>query len=99
MPPAGPRGVAIGPALDGGWWGLAVSDPALGRALVGVPMSTDRTCDLTAAALRRNGAEVRQGALLRDMDTIDDAAAIAAASPGLRVAQALADLESAVAAP
>jgi hypothetical protein len=95
---AGPRGVAIGPALDGGWWGLAVSDPALGRALVGVPMSTERTCELTVAALTTAGAEVRLGPALRDMDTIEDATAIAAAAPGLRVAQRLADFESAVAA-
>jgi len=94
---AGPVGAAIGPAVDGGWWGLAVSDPALGGALVGVPMSTERTCELTVTALCSAGAAVRRGSCMRDMDTIDDLAAIAATRPQLRVAQTAGRLASAVA--
>jgi glycosyltransferase A (GT-A) superfamily protein (DUF2064 family) len=86
---AGPTGIAIGPAEDGGWWGLAVSDPALGHALARVPMSTEKTCEFTVAALTEAGAVVRRGRLLRDMDTFEDATAIAAASPRLRTAHAL----------
>lgn len=85
----GPRGAALGAAEDGGWWGLAASDPALGRALVGVPMSTPQTGALTAEALSAAGAAVVQAHRLRDMDTLDDARAIAAERPELRVAREL----------
>jgi glycosyltransferase A (GT-A) superfamily protein (DUF2064 family) len=94
----GSAGTAIGPALDGGWWGLALPQPSLGQVLVGVETSTDRTCDRTEAALSASGATVRRGASMRDMDTIDDARAIAETSPSLNVARALARLDTAAAA-
>jgi uncharacterized protein len=93
---AGVGAAAIGPADDGGWWGLAVSDPALGNALVGVEMSTSSTCAKTESALAAAGAVVRRGSRLRDMDTVDDARAIAAGYPRLRIAQTLVEIESAV---
>jgi glycosyltransferase A (GT-A) superfamily protein (DUF2064 family) len=79
----------IGPAEDGGWWGLALSRPSGACALEGVPMSTDRTCEWTAEALRRAGMRVAHAHRLRDMDTLQAAVAIAAGAPHLRTAAAL----------
>ena len=36
---AGPDGCALGPALDGGWWGLATMRAGYAAVLSGVPMS------------------------------------------------------------
>ncbi|MGQ0624986.1 MAG: TIGR04282 family arsenosugar biosynthesis glycosyltransferase [Sporichthyaceae bacterium] len=73
----------LGPACDGGYWGIAVRnpDPAL---LLGVPMSSAHT---GAAQLSRlTGAGLRTGLLatLRDVDTAEDAAAVAALCPQSR---------------
>jgi len=78
----------LGPAEDGGWWVLALRDPAAAQALVGVPMSTERTGALTAAALRDLGLAVRSAPTLRDVDTVADAEAVAAVVPGSRFAAA-----------
>jgi glycosyltransferase A (GT-A) superfamily protein (DUF2064 family) len=74
----------LGPAEDGGWWVLAVTRPGLARCLGGVPMSTSTTCVDTLAALRAHGAEVELTATLRDVDTVQDAAAVAARAPQTR---------------
>jgi glycosyltransferase A (GT-A) superfamily protein (DUF2064 family) len=71
----------LGPAVDGGWWGLALRDPAHARVLGDVPMSTSDTGRLTAAALRGLGLRVTGGALLRDVDTAADAWAVAEECP------------------
>lgn len=77
----------LGPALDGGYWtiGLRQPDPAV---FSGVPMSRPDTC---AAQLRRLESVGLRTALLprlRDVDTIDDAAAVAGASPETEFAAA-----------
>jgi uncharacterized protein len=78
----------LGPADDGGWWALAVTDPAWAGALRGVELSTERTCADTAAALRAAGAVVvADAATLRDVDTAEDAALAAAAAPHTRFAR------------
>jgi rSAM/selenodomain-associated transferase 1 len=72
----------LGPAEDGGWWALALRDPAAARVLAGVPMSTPDTCTLTRHALDAYGLTVEYGPSLRDVDTAADAHAVAAACPG-----------------
>ena len=76
----------LGPADDGGWWVLALRDPARAQALVGVPMSTGETFDHTRRALEAAGCRVGRTATMRDVDTVADAEAVAAAAPGTRFA-------------
>ncbi len=78
----------LGPAVDGGWWLLGAGSPALLRHLAEVPMSTDRTGELTRAALTRAGARVTDVATLRDVDEVADAEAVARSAPGTRFARA-----------
>lgn len=68
----------FGPATDGGFWGLALRepDPAL---VLGVPMSRTDTGALQLARLRTAGLRVGLLPTLRDVDTADDAATVAAA--------------------
>jgi rSAM/selenodomain-associated transferase 1 len=79
----------LGPALDGGYWsiGLSAPDPT---AFAGVPMSSHSTHVRQRARLRELGLRVHEQPLLRDIDTIDDALAVAAECPGSRFAAALA---------
>lgn len=85
----GDVGAVLGPALDGGYWtiGLREPDPA---AFDGVPMSSDRTCDAQRRRLAELGLRVAMLPWMRDVDTIDDAHAVAAACPGSAFATALA---------
>jgi hypothetical protein len=79
----------LGPAVDGGWWALGLTDPHPADVL-GVPMSTAHT---GAAQLRRllaRGRRVHRLPRLRDVDLIDDARAVAAAAPHTRFAARLA---------
>lgn len=71
----------LGPAGDGGWWGLALRDPSHAKVLAGVPMSTSDTGRLTAEALRGLGLRVLTGPLLRDVDTAADAQVVARECP------------------
>jgi rSAM/selenodomain-associated transferase 1 len=80
---------ALGPADDGGWWLLALRDPAHAAVLAEVPMSTPDTGAATLAALHRLGLRVRQLAVLRDVDTAADAITVAAAHPHGRFAAAV----------
>jgi uncharacterized protein len=84
----------LGPALDGGYWlvGLSVPDP---RAFAGVPMSTPTTMARQEAQLLRCGYRVARAAVLRDLDTADDARALSEAIPGSRTARQFARLTSA----
>lgn len=78
----------LGEAEDGGWWVLAVRDPTLAGALRDVPMSTATTYADTRAALVAAGADVGTAPLLRDVDTVPDADAVAALVPGSTFAAA-----------
>jgi uncharacterized protein len=78
----------LGPAEDGGWWVLALRDPERAAALAGVPMSTPTTGEDTRAALEAAGLSVGTAATLRDVDTVADADAVAAAAPRSRFAAA-----------
>jgi glycosyltransferase A (GT-A) superfamily protein (DUF2064 family) len=82
-----PGAAVLGPARDGGWWVLALTAAAGAESLAGVPMSTPATHDLTRAALRGAGLRVHPTVPLRDIDTVADAAAVAAAAPHTRFAE------------
>lgn len=71
----------LGPAEDGGWWLLGLTDPRAAAVLTGVPMSTGRTGALTRAALEEHGLEVTTTVGLRDVDTVADAHHAATAAP------------------
>jgi hypothetical protein len=81
----------LGPALDGGYWGVGFARPTPG-AFAGVPMSSPLTCVHQRARLDWLGLRVHEPPLLRDVDTIEDARAIAAEVPHTRFAQAMAAL-------
>jgi rSAM/selenodomain-associated transferase 1 len=79
----------LGPALDGGYWtiGLRDPDPAV---FDGVPMSSDRTCEAQRRRLAELGLRIATLPRMRDVDTIDDAHAVARACPGSAFAVAMA---------
>lgn len=79
----GPAGCGLGPALDGGWWGLSTMSAGFADALADVRMSSPRTGLLTRLALRRAGAQVVTVHQLRDVDTLEDAIEIAREFPQL----------------
>jgi glycosyltransferase A (GT-A) superfamily protein (DUF2064 family) len=72
---------ALGMARDGGWWVLGVQSAGMADILRAVPMSRDDTGALTLQALRDKGIDVELLEELDDVDTIDDVAAVRAASP------------------
>ncbi|MFZ3554779.1 TIGR04282 family arsenosugar biosynthesis glycosyltransferase [Streptomyces sp. BH055] len=79
----------FGPALDGGFWALGLAEPDP-RLLRGVPMSTAHTGAAQRARLVEAGLTVRDLPPLRDVDTAEDAAAVAAEAPHGRFAARLA---------
>jgi hypothetical protein len=80
----------LGMATDGGWWALGVTDPAAAAVLAQVPMSRDDTGVLTREALERLGLVVGGLPVLADVDTPEDARAVAGAmDPDARFPQAL----------
>ena len=83
------RGDAVlGPCLDGGWWGVGLHapDPAV---FLGVPMSTTGTYDAQCARLYALGLHTRPLPVLRDVDDIHDAVAVARDVPDSRFAVTL----------
>jgi uncharacterized protein len=71
----------LGPAEDGGWWVLALREPADAAVLRDVPMSTPSTGADTRAALEGAGLDVGSTATLRDVDEVADADAVARLAP------------------
>lgn len=86
--PPGPDAAtaALGPAEDGGWWVLGLRDGRGAAALHDVPMSEPTTYVDTRAALTAAGERVVSAAVLRDVDTVADADAVADLAPGGRFA-------------
>ncbi len=91
--PSGAVDVALGPAFDGGWWGLATARPGYGDQLAGVPMSRSDTAARTVAALQGAGARVRLVHELRDVDDWADAVALSRSAPQSRTAQVVRRLQ------
>jgi uncharacterized protein len=83
---------AFGAALDGGYWGIGLRE-ADARAFDGVPMSEDTTGAVQGARLAILGLRTAILPPLRDIDTIEDARAVARQTPGGRFATALAEVE------
>ncbi len=84
----------LGHAPDGGWWGLGVTDPAYAAALAHVPMSETDTGALTELALTGQGIRLALLSELPDVDTFDEALAVAQHIPDSRFAQELAAIMS-----
>lgn len=85
--PVGAADVALGPALDGGWWGIATRAAGYADQLAAVPMSRPDTAARTIAALRAGGARIRLVHELRDVDEWADAIDLSRRAPQLRTAQ------------
>ncbi len=79
----------LGRTLDGGYWSVGLKHDALG-VFTGVPMSSVDTWMVQRRRLRELGLRVHEQPALRDVDTIDDARAVARQAPGTRFAGALA---------
>ena len=67
----------FGPAVDGGWWALGLSDPRIASALVGVPMSQPDTGSRTLDALADRGVVAVHLPKLTDVDIPDDVWSVA----------------------
>ena len=83
---------AFGAALDGGYWGIGLR-AADARVFDGVPMSRDNTGAVQRARLAILGLRTEILPPLRDIDTIEDARAVAREAPDGRFAAALAAIE------
>jgi hypothetical protein len=85
----------LGPATDGGWWALGLSDPAAASVLADIPMSRQDTGVLTRAALVDRGCVITELPVLTDVDTPEDARTVAAAmSPTSRFRRTLEALDA-----
>jgi glycosyltransferase A (GT-A) superfamily protein (DUF2064 family) len=87
----------LGAALDGGWWALGLRDPGYAEALRGVPMSTPDTGRLTHRALVSRRLRIAALPTLSDVDTWDDAVAVAERFPDGRFAAAVATVSGTLA--
>lgn len=87
----------LGPAEDGGYWALALREPArfARQVLDGVPMSTSRTGAVQRDRLVAAGLMVEDLPMLRDVDEPGDADIVAATAPGTRFAATLRQLRGA----
>jgi uncharacterized protein len=83
---------AFGAALDGGYWGIGLR-AADARVFDGVPMSRDNTGAVQRARMAILGLRTAILPPLRDIDTIEDARAVAREAPGSRLAAALEAIE------
>ncbi len=79
----------LGMAADGGWWALGMQNPD-GALLRDIPTSQDDTGALQLARLVGHGLPVHLLPVLRDVDTIADALAVADLAAGSRFAAELA---------
>ncbi|MGD9734653.1 MAG: TIGR04282 family arsenosugar biosynthesis glycosyltransferase [Solirubrobacterales bacterium] len=87
----------LGAAEDGGYWAIGFASPVPG-AFAGVPMSSRLTGARQRRRLAALGLRVAELPVLRDVDEIADARAVARQQPGGAFARALDDLEAALCA-
>ena len=78
----------LGPTPDGGYWCVGFRDRVAG-AFDGVPMSTPETYECQRQRFAELGVRIADQPVLRDIDTIGDAKAVAAIAPRTRFARAL----------
>jgi len=78
----------LGRTLDGGYWSVGLKHGGAG-VFSGIPMSAQTTWDRQRARLRELRLRVHDQAPLRDVDTIDDACAVAMQAPASRFAATL----------
>jgi len=83
----------LGPANDGGYWALGLKRADI-RTTLGVPMSSPDTFEQQMGRLRALGLRTALLPPLCDVDTIDDARAVAAAAPWSRFARTLHGLQA-----
>lgn len=83
----------LGFANDGGYWTIAMKKPD-GSLIRGVPMSTTDTGILQLQHLEQAGLNVKMLPELIDVDTIDDARAVAALAPRTAFARTLASFDA-----
>ncbi len=76
----------LGRAADGGWWALGLCTGWGRDVFAGVPMSAPVTAERQRASLQAHGHRVGSLVELRDVDTIDDAVAVARQVPAGRFA-------------
>ncbi len=79
----------LGPALDGGYWSVGLKRPRR-EVFANVPMSDPATCAAQRRQLEWLGLRVHEQSPMRDVDTIEDARAVAGHAPDSRFASALA---------
>ena len=80
----------LGMACDGGYWALGLRDPQIAdQVLTGIPMSTSHTGIAQLRRMHDLGLDVQLLDEITDVDTIDDAHAVAAAIPFSSFASAL----------
>jgi hypothetical protein len=85
----------LGPAEDGGYWALGLRR-FVPHAVTGVPMSHPTTFQAQRERLHALGLAVAELPLLRDVDTIEDARAVASAIPHSGFAATLASVSAAL---
>lgn len=76
---------ALGRAVDGGWWAIALRRPDP-RVFLGIPMSTDATGAAQHARLRSLGLSVTTLPALVDLDTVADVPAVTESGTAIRTA-------------
>ena len=83
----------LGPTDDGGYWviGLRRANP---EVFTGVPMSTRHTAAAQRDRLRQLGLTWVELPSLRDVDTFEDAVAVAGAVPGTRFSAMLSQVQA-----
>jgi rSAM/selenodomain-associated transferase 1 len=87
---ANPRVDAVlGPAPDGGYWSVGLKQ-ATRAVFKDVPMSVGSTCSEQRARIQSLGLRLHEQPPLRDVDTIEDARAVAREAPRSQFARTLA---------